>query len=75
MAAPGKEKAKEFVLQGPIARGAQTLYSVNGIDFAVKPETWIFGEVEYGAMAKVYCPIVPGRGRIASKIVITAPPS
>ena len=71
----GKEKAKELVLQGCIGRGTQTLYSVNGIDFAVQAETWIFGEVEYGAMAKVHCPIAPGRGRIASKIVITAPPA
>ena len=57
--ANGKEKAKEMVRQGQIAHGIKTLYAVNGIDFAVQPETWIFGEVEYGAMAKY--PVCFGR--------------
>jgi len=65
---------KAMTLEGLIDRGKETHYSVNGVDFAVKEETWIFGELEYGSRAKVFYALVNGKGRVAQKIVIMAPP-
>ena len=73
-AQPAATDHRALTLEGAIARGKETNYAVNGVDFAVREETWVFGELEYGAKAKVFYALLNGKGRVAQKIVILAPP-
>ncbi len=47
------ETAQQFTLKGVIERGSRTPYALNGNDFSLDSDTWIFGEVRVGAEATV----------------------
>lgn len=41
-------------VSGPLAKGFQTNFSVNGQDIALSEETWIFGELRLGVLVQVH---------------------
>lgn len=42
-----------FSLQGEISRGTDTQYAIDGKDFFVSPDAWIFGDVRLGTRARI----------------------
>lgn len=60
-----------LVETGCIQRGENATFSINGRDFVINPDTWIFGEVCVGASASVML-IRKGQQLSAKKIVISS---
>ena len=56
---------------GPLDSGKATMFSVNGLDFVITPETWIFGQVRLGAVATVHM-AQQGDRIIAKKVIISS---
>lgn len=57
-----------ITVAGVIQRGQQAAYSINGQDFEITPDTWIFGDVKYGLSATVQLVHVQG-ATYARKII------
>lgn len=51
--AEGISRTLNFTLKGEIDRGNLTKFSINGEDFVIDKDTWIFGEVRAGVVAVV----------------------
>lgn len=71
--AESKSSAAAFSMEGELRPGNEGSYMVNGVEFTVDDDTWIFGDLEIGAKAVVHGVDHPERGRYARKIVITQP--
>lgn len=69
---PEKLFTNEFRVQGEIANGKRTKYSINGEDFEVDDDTWVVGVLRCGAKARVRGITKPGVGKCATKITILA---
>ncbi len=45
--------SQPFFLSGAIEKGSACKFAIGGEDFVIDNDTWIFGEVRYGATASV----------------------
>jgi len=59
-----------FHLSGPLEKGAQTKFSINGQDIVIDADTWIFGEFRLGSLATVKGERV-GSQNFAKKVTIS----
>jgi len=67
--ANSKGKTGQFVVEGSIQRGEKARFAIDNKDFDIDANTWIIGNVEYGAWARVKgC--TQGDKKIASQVVI-----
>jgi|GEM_PF-6285769 len=60
---------RAVTITGIIQRGHDTPYSVDGQDFEITPDTWIFGNIRYGVTASVQLVRATGAA-YARKIII-----
>lgn len=65
-----RSKGAQFSVEGPIVPGKETRYSIDGVDFTVGADTWIFGDLKLGAHARVRGPVQFNGERHATHIVI-----
>ena len=63
-------KQPMFIVKGVVEAGKISKYSINGIEFSVGSDTWIFGEFKIGAMAKIEGTMNIDNQRHARKIVV-----
>lgn len=63
-------KSDRFVLEGSLARGASTKYAIDGHDFRVDDDTWIFGDVTLGSYVVVQGTFDIDNVRYARKITL-----
>lgn len=62
-----------FSLVGPLSAGKSTCYSINGVDFELEPETAIYGELRFGALAHVSGTYRRHTVRVARKVIVAPP--
>lgn len=67
----GQAGIRAFTLNGRLREGKGTPFAVDGEDFVIGPNTWILGEVEIGALAKVKGYIRGLGEREATSIVVS----
>ena len=60
-----------FSIRGIIKPGKRTEFAINAEDFQITKETWIIGNIKIGAIAQVSGVVLTGKGKFASKIVIS----
>ncbi len=65
-----KPQNLQFALEGPLTKGESSPFSINGYDLKTTADTWIFGELRIGAIAKVKGVIMNGHERLCTSIVI-----
>lgn len=59
-----------FTLDGRLARGSGTTYSVDGTDIEINDGTWVFGDLKVGAAVRVTGATGYHGVRLATKIVV-----
>jgi hypothetical protein len=62
--------SRHIVLEGPVAFGSATKFSINGTDFTVAAGTWIIGDLRIGVSARVKGVRHDAEGIEASSVVI-----
>ena len=68
-----RRKTPQFSLLGRLSAGKSTPYSINGVDFEIDSNTSIFGELRFGAQAKVVGYYRRHTMRCAQKVFVEAP--
>jgi hypothetical protein len=59
-----------FNLKGLLQRGRRSVFSVNGEDFFISPETWIVGDPTVGQIVEVHGIVRSGLGLQATKLIV-----
>lgn len=59
-----------FDLEGEIRTGQSGMFAVNGEEFVLDDQTWVFGNIAQGAKAMVHGVFRNGGERYATKIVV-----
>ena len=65
------EPGDSFALDGMLKPGMDSKYAINGADFIIDDDTWIFGDLAYGVRATVEGVISDSGERLASKVVLS----
>lgn len=52
---PHSKPRERYAISGVLSRGSECQFAINGEDIEVDQYTWIFGEMRYGATARVTC--------------------
>lgn len=61
--------AGNFVMEGILEHGSNTLFAVNNVDLFTTPDTWVFGELRVGCHARIKGAIVAGERQCTSIVV------
>ena len=59
-----------FALNGVIKPGMDSKYAINGADFVIDDDTWVFGEIAYGNKAIIEGVVGLNGERLAAKVTI-----
>ena len=65
------ETGDRFGLDGKLKPGMDSKYAINGADFVIDDDTWIFGDLAYGVRASVEGVISEAGERLAAKVVMS----
>ena len=66
----GSSAPTTFSIEGPLHRGDETMYGLQGKDMTISPDAWVFGELRVGARARISGVIRRNGIHYATKVTI-----